>query len=255
MSKLIRNPFYLLLPPILFIISLPLAGFAVFTTVLAIATLFVRASLVYFDLGLALLHSWIFIEQNASHGEQMSPHHGSKKRHSSSSLGSSTQSLQLSQEAGLDGGGPVRSESYLSLLGVGTPNRDYEGVGGWRNQGDALEEGMWINMNSRLELPAATPGGSGGRRGHRRSLTGASQRYGAPESMRMSPVQSRARTPSFSREEDLGYFDHYHGFARRKSGSSSLAGSNDGKKKNRSQESIEAMSRGNSWLTQKWADR
>ena len=119
---------------------------------------------------------------------------------------------------------PSKSDSYLSLLGAGTPDRDYEGLGGWRTQGDELEEGIWMGMNSRLELPAATPGGNGGRR-HRRSLTGASQ------ALRMSAIQSRARTPSFGREDDVGYFGQFHhGLARRKSAGNSLAESWDGKK-------------------------
>ncbi|KAF2089694.1 hypothetical protein K490DRAFT_63829 [Saccharata proteae CBS 121410] len=55
------NPLYLLGPPILLLISLPLAFFAILTTTLAFTTLLARVSIVYFELGLALLHSALFV--------------------------------------------------------------------------------------------------------------------------------------------------------------------------------------------------
>jgi hypothetical protein len=84
--------------------------------------------------------------------------------------------------------------------------RDFEGVGGWRMSGDDDEEALWMGINSRLQLPAETP-----TRRHARSLTGGvspGQRWSAgSEAFRMSPVQSRARTPvRFAIEDESGYF-------------------------------------------------
>jgi hypothetical protein len=123
----------------------------------------------------------------------------------------------------------------VSLLGAGIqgPPRDFEGVGGWREAADdPAEEELWIGMNSRLELPAATPVRQ---RHHQRSLTGGSQRWSgvwSPEAMRMSPVQSRARTPSIPDNGDEYFGSQPYGkplpelpsSKRRKS----LAGSNGG---------------------------
>jgi hypothetical protein len=55
-------------------------------------------------------------------------------------------------------------------------------------------------------------------------------------------MQSRARTPSFGREDDVGYFGQFHhGLGRRKSAVNSLAGSWDGKRKSTSNESMESV--------------
>jgi hypothetical protein len=93
----------------------------------------------------------------------------------------------------------TKSDSLSSLLGTSEFTKDFEGVGGWRDPGDAKEEALWMGMNSRLELPAdVSP------RRHRRSLTG-----GAIPNQRWSwsPIQSRARTPvRMSLEEGRDYF-------------------------------------------------
>ncbi|KZM18612.1 hypothetical protein ST47_g10218 [Ascochyta rabiei] len=88
-----------------------------------------------------------------------------------------------------------KSESSTALFGGSELTRDYEGVGGWRDTGNEDEEALWIGINSRLQLPAATPD-----RRHQRRHTGGqspNQRWSrSPEAFRMSPVQSRARTPN-----------------------------------------------------------
>lgn len=108
----------------------------------------------------------------------------------------------------------TKSGSFASLTGGG-PNRDFEGVGGWRDPGSGDDEAIWIGMNSRLELPAAGAGAAAGgpasadgesrRRHHRRSRTlgssiggGGGGGGGAGIWRGMSPVQSRARTPTAS---------------------------------------------------------
>jgi hypothetical protein len=229
------NPLYLLAPPILLIFSIPLGIFAAITTTLAIGTLLIRVSIVYFDLGLALIRSYIF-EKTKAQTPQPSP---PRRRRSSNLSTSSSQDFTV-----IGRHGPSKSESFASLLGAGAlgPPRDFEGIGGWRETAlNPGEESLWINMNSRLELPAPTVE----RRRHQRSLTGGSQRWSgnwSPEAMRMSPTQSRARTPSITElkmsEGGDGYFPlqpsrSFEAFktARSDGRGKSLAGSSEDKKK------------------------
>ena len=193
----IFNPLYLLAPPALIIVSIPLVTFAIFTTAIAFTTLFIRLAVVYAELALALIRSY-FVRDNISEKtlsihtppSPRSPYH--RRRRSSAVSTSSSQELLRNP--------PDKSDSYISLLGAGAPGRDYEGVGGWRDLVDDQEESLWLGMNRRLELPMSV---SDRQRRHQRSLTGgsggAANRYSwSPETMRMSPVQSRARTPSMS---------------------------------------------------------
>lgn len=116
---------YILLSPLLLLISIPLSLFAALTTTLAFSTLFFHALLVYAELGAVLLQNQ-FISQHASKmtlapttvpsaaAEGKFPRH--KSRRSSADSGSNGGSTTL--EAGLgscSGGGLVR---------------DFEGVGG-----------------------------------------------------------------------------------------------------------------------------
>ncbi|KAH7052095.1 hypothetical protein B0J12DRAFT_540698, partial [Macrophomina phaseolina] len=187
------NPLYLLAPPILIVASLPLVALAVLTTSLAVGTLLIRVSIVYFELGVALIHSWLFATNNAgkqrsraSSGYSTPTRHHRRRRSSAASLLAADQSVPRRP--------PTKSESFASLVSTAGPNRDFEGIGGWRMPGDGEEEALWIGMNSRLELPTALPDKH---RRHQRSLTGGSQRCSwSPEAIRMSPVQSRARTPN-----------------------------------------------------------
>ncbi|KAF2108777.1 hypothetical protein BDV96DRAFT_652392 [Lophiotrema nucula] len=190
MARMI-SPLYLLGPPLLLLVSVPLAFFAVVTTTVAISTLAVRVSIVYFELAVALIHSYLFPPPQKAAPIRPSQRRTSpqRTRHRRSSVAStaSSQDTAVPQHSRLQ----HKSGSLASLLGSGELTRDFEGVGGWRMPGDEEEEALWMGMNSRLELPAALP-----KRKHQRSLTGGSQRYSwSPESMRMSPMQSRARTP------------------------------------------------------------
>jgi hypothetical protein len=99
-----------------------------------------------------------------------------------------------------------KNKSLTALIGTSELTRDFEGVGGWRVPGDDDEEALWMGINSRLQLPAETP-----TRRHARSLTGGAspaQRWSAgSEAFRMSPVQSRARTPvRFAIDDESSYF-------------------------------------------------
>ena len=208
------NPLYALAPLVLLSISIPLAIFAVFTTSIAISLLFCRAAVVYVQLTAALIGSWI--ESPASKPvptrrrspstaspERTSPHRYRSHRRS---ITGSTSSLETDVPAAREGRLPNNSASFATLLGTSEIPRDFEGVGGWRAPGDDDEEALWMGMNSRLQLPAdATP------RRHQRSLTGGtspSQRWSwSPEILRMSPAQSRARTPvSFAVGDGEDYF-------------------------------------------------
>jgi len=201
------NPLYLLAPPALILISLPLIGFAILTSTVAFATLLIRVSVVYFELGLALLRSALFTEMTkpAPRVHTQQPTQMPRRRRSSVISISSVQDFRNP--------GPVKSESFASLLGAGAQGatRDFEGVGGWRESENPAEEALWIGMNSRLELPAAAPERQ---RRHQRSLTGGSQRFTgvySPEAMRMSPVQSRARTPSVTDTQFTANGEEYFG--------------------------------------------
>ncbi|TLD32292.1 hypothetical protein E2P81_ATG05268 [Venturia nashicola] len=194
MAPSVLNPLYVLVPPVILLFSIPLAFFAAFTTALAVGTLLIRVSIVYSDLLLALIRSYVLEKTKAPTPQPSPPHKHRSRRGSNFSSGSSQDFTVLGKH------GPSKSASFASLLGAGAPGatRDFEGIGGWRETAvNPGEEASWINMNSRLELPAPTVE----RRRHQRSLTGGSQRWSgnwSPEAMRMSPAQSRARTPSIT---------------------------------------------------------
>jgi hypothetical protein len=236
MFRLFFNPLYLLVPPALILASIPLVFFAFLTSTIAFTTLLIRVSIVYFELTLALIRSALFTEPSKPAKQSHTRHHvpsNTPRRRGSVISNSSSQDFAHPRKYG-----PIKSESFASLVGTGGP-RDYEGIGGWRDPGeDPAEEALWIGMNSRLELPAIAPTRQ---RNHQRSLTGGSQRWSgvwSPETMRMSPVQSRARTPSFTENGDEYFGLQLHGRSHPENQSSkrrkSLAGSVVGvdKKKN-----------------------
>jgi hypothetical protein len=205
------NPVYAVAPFVLVLFSIPLAVFAFVTTVIAGSLLFLRVALVYAQLVTAIIGAWINPQEPASSlGLQRSPNSTSPARHRSHrsihSNVSSVSSLETIVQATTPTGLP-------NNIAVTTPHetgeimRDFEGVGGWRDPGDENEEALWLNMNSRLQLPAVDIP----RRHHQRRLTGGgspTQRHSwSPEAFRMSPTQSRARTPvRFAIEVDGDYF-------------------------------------------------
>jgi hypothetical protein len=192
------NPLYAVAPFIIILISVPLAIFAVVTTSIALSLLAFRGFVVYTQLGTALLGAWLSpappkpaanLHQPTS-PERTSPPRNRNGRSSSNGSGTSYHDAMV-PVARL---GP-KSGSFTALLGGSELTRDYEGVGGWRDTGNEDEEALWMGINSRLQLPADTPG-----RRHQRRHTGGqspNQRWSrSPEDFRMSPVQSRARTPN-----------------------------------------------------------
>jgi hypothetical protein len=196
------NPVYVLAPLVLLVISIPLAVFATITTSIALSLLACRAAIVYVQLTFALVGAWIDPNSSktpnitSSSPTVLSPTRTSPKchrRHRSNheSSASSQETIVPTVKTTHTSGNNAK---FTPFLGTSETTRDFEGVGGWRTPGDEDEEALWMGMNSRLQLAADITS-----RRHHRSLTGTSspsQRHSwSPEMFRMSPVQSRARTP------------------------------------------------------------
>ena len=192
------NPLYAIAPFVIVSVSVPLAIFAVVTTSIALSLLAFRAFIVYTQLGTALLSAWLSPappkpaapQRGPPSPERTSPPCNRDRR--SGSNGSGTPSQDTTAAASRL---RPKSGSFTALLGGSELTRDYEGVGGWRDTGNEDEEALWMGINSRLQLPAATPG----RRHQRRHTGGQSPNQRStwsPETFRMSPVQNRARTPN-----------------------------------------------------------
>lgn len=191
------NPLYAVAPFIIVIVSVPMAIFAGVTTSIALSLLAFRGFIVYAQLGTALLGAWlsptptkpVAVQRQHPTPERSSPPRNRNRRYSNHGDGSTPQDTIIPTSRL----GP-KSGSFSALLGEGGLARDYEGVGGWRDTGNEDEEALWMGINSRLQLPAEIPG-----RRHQRRHTGEqspSQRWTwSPEAFRMSPVQSRSRTP------------------------------------------------------------
>ena len=183
--------------PLVLFISVPFAAAAALTTSLAFGVLFVRLLIVYIDLGIALIRGAMSSKSNANSSAPVansslparSPVYEQVRARRRRSLASSGTPPHRSYVP--------KTSSYASLVGPGR-DRDYEGVGGWRLSVDDEDEALWLNLNSRLELPAP----SSPARRHNRSLTGGSQRA-SPE-MGRSPSLIRLRTPGTASPE--GYF-------------------------------------------------
>ena len=195
-------------PLVLLWLSVPLASLAIVTTTLAFSTLFVRVSIVYFELGTALMSSWLFdkdsttsrIRSKACHisSNASTRYSNPKKRRRSSAPQNAPASLPP----------PTKSQSFASLVGSSGPTRDFEGVGGWRLAADTQNEYSWTHHNSRLQL--ANIAGDKPRRRHQRSLSSQGHLFGSASStMRLSPATSRNRTPTVidTSRSSGGYFD------------------------------------------------
>lgn len=199
------NPVYAFLVPFLFIVTVPLAIFAGITTTLAFSILILRVLAVYLDVALSLVPGYLggrkprylhhhSRSSSAATSPSLTPLRRRRRRRSSSALSAGTVT-------------PL-GESTLGLVPSIGPERDFEGIGGWR-VGD--DEG-WTTINSRLELPDKQYG-----RNHHRTPSGPTTpgdggylmmkgRAGSPESKRTapSPNSSRTRTPSGPRVGFLG---------------------------------------------------
>lgn len=195
-----RNTLHLLLAPLLLLISFPLLAFAILTTTLALSTLFIRVALIYAEIGGVLLQNYFSPPRSPS--PYTSPKASAKPPTKSPPRRTSDRKSRRSSTGSgqSNGGSTIPRAPETSGLGIysgGGATRDFEGVGGWRipSAGQEDEDGLWTNMNSRLELPIAA---DERQRHHRRSFTGGSSN-GLPPVM-LSPARSRARTPVSKRE-------------------------------------------------------
>ncbi|TKA81682.1 hypothetical protein B0A55_01344 [Friedmanniomyces simplex] len=189
--------------PVLLLLSLPLAAFAVFTTSVAFWVLLFRVSLVYAELLAALLRSYIVPPPTESVTDVRSPspekdRSPRSRRASQSSSGSS--GLQMRTF------GPSDSSTILAGL---FPPRDYEGVGGWLAQDDDEDEPLWIAGDSHPGPPSPV---ASLQRHHSYSQTSLSRGHSgvsSPELVR-SPLAlrttGRSRGPGSGTASPEGYF-------------------------------------------------
>uniref|UniRef100_A0A8H7ND73 Uncharacterized protein n=1 Tax=Bionectria ochroleuca TaxID=29856 RepID=A0A8H7ND73_BIOOC len=202
------NPVYALLIPSLVFVTIPLAILAGLTTTLAFSVLILRVIVVYLDIalsvvpqslagrGTASLQQRLAASRNAAktlpYSQSPSPLRSSirhrRRRSSVSALsGGSTSSLSASE----------RGPGLIPSIG---PEREFEGIGGWR-LGDDDDDELWTTVN-------ALPDRSLGRHHGRTSSTGPTTpgeggylmmkgRTHSPEARKAaSPNCSRARTPT-----------------------------------------------------------
>lgn len=174
--------------PFVLVVSIPFAAFAALTTYIALGILLIRLVTVYMDLGIALVQS--AISPSTSDADAVKPALRSPDYEAATRAARRSISTPPRNSVG-------KRSSFASLVGTGT-DRDYEGVGGWRLSENAEDEALWMKMNSRLELPAAS---SPIMRHKRSSIAGS--HIGTPEHGR-SPSTVRVRTPGTASPE--GYF-------------------------------------------------
>ncbi|KAH7071832.1 hypothetical protein BKA63DRAFT_534760 [Paraphoma chrysanthemicola] len=205
------NPVYAVAPFVLVLLSLPLAVFAFFTTVFAGSLLFLRVAIVYAQLVTAIIGTWLFPQESRpSVSLQRSPISTSPTHHRNRRMSHTNVSSASSSDTIAPATTPKALQGNIAITTTeetGEITRDFEGIGGWRDPGDESEEALWLNMNSRLQLPAV----DSPRRHHKRRLTGGgspTQRHSwSPEASRTSPAHSRARTPvRYVRDDDGDYF-------------------------------------------------
>ncbi|KAL7810410.1 hypothetical protein V8C26DRAFT_239893 [Trichoderma gracile] len=234
------NPLYAFVVPFLLVTTIPLAVFAGITTTFAFSILILRVFVVYLDIALSL------VSQSLAHLTESSSaakfHHPRPSSSSSSSIHSRTNSVspsassstllkrqqrrrRLSSSVYSAGSATPASDIGLGLIPSVGPERDFEGVGGWRLGGDDDDDELWTTINSRYELPDNNNNRMHDRN-HRRSLSGGPAgaadggflmmkgRARSPEQRLVTPASpnsSKARAPSAPRlmggsSQNDGYF-------------------------------------------------
>jgi hypothetical protein len=171
------NPIYgLVFPLFITIFAIPLALFATLTTLLAFSVLFFRVIVVYCELALAVIPYYL----GQSIAQPLKP--------ASSQVVAipATPAVARRRKRRSSSVSVLSADAMTPVLGMNESagaTRDFEGVGGWRlgDPEDDISDDQWININSRLSLPA-----DHGRR-HKRSLTTGSENV-------MNTSRSRVRT-------------------------------------------------------------
>lgn len=227
------NPVYAFVVPFLFVVTVPLAVLAGITTTLAFALLIFRVIMVYLDVALSLipqsLASLKLRRRYIPHQDQM-PAAFTNYSTGSSNGDSSTTALSIHQQSLFQRRRRRRPSSSISVLSSGGtttpvgdfglglmpsvgPERDFEGIGGWRCGDD---DEVWTTINSRMELPDRgfgrhhyrTPSGGGATTPGDGGVLMMKARRRSPETRAVvltasSPTSCRTRTPSASRLQSL----------------------------------------------------
>lgn len=209
------NPVHTFVVPFLLVVTVPLALLAGITTTLAFSILSFRVVLVYLDIALSLVPQCFGaaaakarhpssakarhrLASPAGGGAAPAPapsHHPvlARRRHRQPSSVTSFVSAGSTTPGG---------DMAMGLMPSVGPDRDFEGIGGWRSDGDG-DDDAWATINSRLELPDGSLG-----RNHHRSPSGGPVTPGDGGVLMIklralaappSPNSCRARTPSASR--------------------------------------------------------
>jgi hypothetical protein len=198
---LLAKPLSLLGLPVLVFFSVPLTICAVFTTTIALVLLAIRVSVVYVELGVALINASLVSEPEAELeplkpasapplSPVSSPPRSRYRPSSSSSQDTAVPAARLHTKSG----------SADALHDLSHSTRDFEGVGGWRYYEDEEDEALWMGLHTRLDLPNTTP------RRHQRRHTGDSRLSWSEETrrspMRLSPIH--CRTPTLAAAQAVG---------------------------------------------------
>ncbi|KAI0132188.1 hypothetical protein BJ170DRAFT_234859 [Xylariales sp. AK1849] len=207
------NPLQILIFPLVFLVALPLAICAGFTTILASLVLFLRLFMVYFDVGVETCRYAL-----VGHGRQSrfieSPSVSRRSSRPTSPVARRSESLGTSSMLP-----PHGLPDVLPLTPITELVRDYEGVGGWRyrDSANAEDEHAWESLNSRLEV-------TDHHRHHFRSSSGGALLSGTPGlglytkpgsrtgphspiTTTFSPNSLRNRTPSKTKIETSASMD------------------------------------------------
>ncbi|KAI9693255.1 MAG: hypothetical protein M1822_005251 [Bathelium mastoideum] len=230
----ILNPLHLATSALLFILAIPLTLFALLTTTLAFGTLLLRVSVVYVELGAALLHSWLFASNTPvtvlHHGPHPAPPTSSAQatpssllRHGGTNSGSSSSNDKTTRVRSHDLpsiSSPNPSANALATTTPATPRLTRAAPHHLRTKSGSAASlatfastgptrdyegvGGWrlagsgdeeaLWMGINARLELPA-GGSGSRRHHQRRMSAGAGAGAGAGVVRMSPVQSRGRTP------------------------------------------------------------
>ena len=144
--------------PFIILFSLPLFFTAIFTTSLAVSTLFIRASVVYVESVPSMTNPYttannhrlfLALLQSALHPLVPHPHPQHLSTAVFASPAPSTRTTRRSSLAQQQHTPQLQPQRPLAV-------RDYESVGGWVAS-DSLDTSRWEAMTARLELPAMSP--------------------------------------------------------------------------------------------------
>ncbi|KAI0898535.1 hypothetical protein F4806DRAFT_364255 [Annulohypoxylon nitens] len=221
------NPLQIIVFPFLFLVALPLALCAGFTTILAFMVLFLRLLFVYFDVGIETVR--YILVGHAAHTRSVASQRvpsitpPPSLEHSLSSSPEPQQRRRRKPQGAASSGSvtPVNSLDGFALTPTIGLERDFEGIGGWRLDSvdldaDATDNRQWYNFNSRLELSDRrhhfrSQSGSAvtGTNGLGLYMKGANMGTFNSEGLRLhtSPNSSRARTPTSSRPRGFTKLD------------------------------------------------